>query len=121
MNLSSENIIDISCFQQNPGPTAMAHHELPDQPGLGLQRARGQPGGGPAAGPQHPAGAPPQGERDDQAAEGSLGRPPVSQGHQPRLQQPHQARQAHDRVYFYTLTLQITTLTLTFTLLEHRQ
>ena len=115
MNLSSENIvIDILCFQQNPWPAALAHHELTHQPGPGLQRARGQPGGGPAEGPQHPAGAPPQGERDDQASKGSLGRPPVSQGHQPRLQQPHQARQAHDRVYFYTL--QITTLT--FTLLE---
>ena len=98
MNSSSEHQHQISCFQQNPWSPTLAHHEQPDHPGPGLQRTRGQPRGGETAGPQHPAGAPPQGERDDQASEGSPGRSPVSQGHQSRLQQPDQARQAHERV-----------------------
>ena len=60
MNLSSYRTSEISCFQQNQWTTALAHHELADQPRPGLQRARGQLGGGEAEGPQHPAGAPSQ-------------------------------------------------------------
>ena len=59
MNLSSENIRS-RVFQQNPWSAALARDELPDQPRPGLQRARGQLGGGEAQRPQHPAGPSPQ-------------------------------------------------------------